>query len=435
MADRENFVPAKTLRSQSPLLVGDVLRAGDVILSRYPTEESQLLADATGGPFSHASLWIATGCLIEADGYGVGETFLHADAMSRKSGIVSVYRLPRPVVDVEVRRLDDLSKVSEEALEEALQQMRLLHLYRDYSEVKRLFPLVNWSPTTSDQLTRMFTKWEAAADKDAIPGAFCSELVALYFNALGLQPFNPARNPDSVSPNDFIKVGSLLRRIDDAVLRCDDIENDDYATAPNQHLAVLPARHKWLKSQIGIKRSTHALRNSIHAINTSSSRVQDFSHDLDTRRLLDIEGDVRELEKFRSTNGDSGYNGNVERYQVEVFRCRELLLEIGRHRSQLPEMDDASGASIRLKIAQEQCNLADGLAALSYRTIRLRFLLLSRHHRAKQGSNPISSDHRRVVINAVCKLKRDFLAQLQLNLRVREVIDLATTIAERNSFA
>jgi len=105
MDPRDDRLGANILRSWSPLLVGDVMRVGDVILSREPTPESALLADATGGQYSHASLWIGPGCLVEADGLGVGETFLAGHTVVRKGAALRVYRLTRSISDLLVLRL------------------------------------------------------------------------------------------------------------------------------------------------------------------------------------------------------------------------------------------------------------------------------------------------------------------------------------------
>jgi hypothetical protein len=65
------------------------LKVGDVLLTRSPDKSSTAISWATGGPYSHAGIWLPLTSnpsqliLVESEDYGVGPTALPNGAYTR----------------------------------------------------------------------------------------------------------------------------------------------------------------------------------------------------------------------------------------------------------------------------------------------------------------------------------------------------------------
>ncbi len=202
------------------------LQPGDVLLSRAQGWRSTVVARATGGPFSHAAIWLPDDILptlYEADGQGVGPT--HLQPVHVRDGVHAEmgYLLPGEPGDFALWRHPGVSALSPVQLQRAACALRDQAVYRRYARLHRL------SHTLAGQGLR--ARALRATARLALPlidpraheaghaGIFCSEFVCLYFRLLGLPLFTHERAPDTVSPNHLAGRDSLLREVDGAFIR------------------------------------------------------------------------------------------------------------------------------------------------------------------------------------------------------------------------
>jgi hypothetical protein len=132
------------------VLDADLVRAGDVLLTQGVGRDAVAIALGTGGPFSHAAIWlprvgnvgnrqrIAHLELFESEDLGVGATPLQrVDVLvagdSRKNGLL----IPN-VTQASIYRHNGIQYLDQTTLELAANRLRAKEEFLGYSELDRL---------------------------------------------------------------------------------------------------------------------------------------------------------------------------------------------------------------------------------------------------------------------------------------------------------
>lgn len=259
---RNPIEAAVTRRSGSGTLylVSELIQPGDVILSLGDEETSRQIAGVTGGPFSHAAIVSRPDHLLESIDDGIGETRLAVGRMEEREGS------PTPLLEFAhvdaalVLRHPELEAIDHDELVEVMKRImtassaflgqRYPSLYKLAPALPPLHPISLFAGAFKSVLV-------AAYPPEAFEGPFCSFLVALIYEQLGLSLFRRKRKPGTVNPNDFLK--SLLKPVADAVTTADpkcrnrqdlvDLANKPYGSYPSRtatiegHRSQLQARH------------------------------------------------------------------------------------------------------------------------------------------------------------------------------------------------
>jgi hypothetical protein len=88
-------------------------------------------------------------------------------------------------------------------------------LGKNYSELFRLVAVLDLDHSVSSILTSISHALEKKLETN-VPGPFCSELIAKFYQRLNLQLFDDQRPPERVSPNDL--ASSRLCPVSDVVV-------------------------------------------------------------------------------------------------------------------------------------------------------------------------------------------------------------------------
>jgi hypothetical protein len=220
-AESEKLNPKK-LQSLSPFLKLDKIRPGDVLLTRGRAAHSTFIAKATRGEFSHAAIFLPVEnspwpFLVEADGFGVGFTHLPLVFLSvEEFRTITVYSIPNSPLTYKLLRHPEIENKSSEQLYQAASELQAKVLHRRYSILSRLIKPVDLPDNFKDFTEKLIRLTESRIDASSHTGVFCSELVAMYFDALGVPLFEKQRSIQSVSPNHLDESASLLKEVPDA---------------------------------------------------------------------------------------------------------------------------------------------------------------------------------------------------------------------------
>jgi hypothetical protein len=186
------FLPPLILRT-------DLLRRGDVLLTRGGEKDSALIARLSDGPFSHAALVVNKAMTFESDGGLIGHRPISLLGLGEVAGqFRPLGRIPGEAKDGAVYRHPLMEKVPKDEFRTALAAQMGESYGKDYSELYRLVQLSNLPPQVQPLLASFVRLFE---NEEKIAGPFCSELVARFFARLGLSLFDPDRPPEQVSPN------------------------------------------------------------------------------------------------------------------------------------------------------------------------------------------------------------------------------------------
>ena len=168
----------------------DLLRPGDVLLSRGGDLLSKPLAKFSGGEFSHAALCVNPSMTFESDMDVIGHRLIHiVGSMDVDGGTAILGQVPGQPKQCAVYRHPLMKKVSRRrAFAKALMLEMEKSYGKDYSELYRLVELSDLSKDVQSLATRVLRFWERNSDK--IHGPFCSELVSEFFARLGLPLFD-----------------------------------------------------------------------------------------------------------------------------------------------------------------------------------------------------------------------------------------------------
>jgi len=216
--------------SMSPLQDPTSIRPGDVLLTSSREKESWWIAQATGGPYSHAALVVNSSLLFESDGMGVGYTQLGIDRMERTAaGLKMLARLPG-VEKAIVLRHPSLRALNYYDLEEILIE-RLYPFYGlsypEWSALKTALPQGTASSHIGSLLLSVVNRIDTMKGKTVWnPGPFCSQLVAAVLEDVlaevvedehRRQLFTPPRSSETINPNSLCDSTSNLRDVPGAV--------------------------------------------------------------------------------------------------------------------------------------------------------------------------------------------------------------------------
>lgn len=285
-------IGARRLRAWAPLLRLDQVRAGDVLLTRGRSFEAAVIAGLSGGPWSHAALWIPPDPeyrldniqhwlalqLIEADDLGVGDTPLHAYRLSFGTGReADVARLPGAPKAAVLLRHPALAAVSEAELDRAVRAVHEADLWRRYPPLDRLVGAAALPPALKHAVRRAFAVAYRSAPDAPPPGPFCSQLVANFFATLGVPLFasGNVRPPSDVSPNDLAGPASLLSPVPEAILTAEEIDAD--AKAQSDEKDLLFSRAAMLPRIVRNKEESERIA---HVVARVSGRLRDQNAEL-----------------------------------------------------------------------------------------------------------------------------------------------------------
>jgi hypothetical protein len=220
-ASEVNFEPRQRseLTPETLLLRQDMIMPGDVLLTHGGAKISKVIAQLDGGRFSHAAVFVSPVDLFESY-----DMVAHASIESVGHTIIGgkkVYlaRLPRNPVQAELWRHPDAGSITWDIFKEVYAKVLEEQWGYDYPPYARLVPLARL-PAFVKWLAK---KWYKNRPKSPIPGDFCSELVARFYERLNLPLFDGSRATDGVSPNDLAK--SKLQMVKGAILRREEIES------------------------------------------------------------------------------------------------------------------------------------------------------------------------------------------------------------------
>lgn len=223
---------ADDLRKVRPLLVEQALRPGDVILVRGRGPRSRLIAAATGGEFSHVALWWPDqsspgfGVLAEADGFGVGLTYLP------KLEVGGQILFPLFADKARVLRHPGVAGLAPEAVTLASSGVASVDFHKPYSDLARLAEVNGLPKRLRTPARLMLSSVDALRPKLGEGGAFCSEFIGLFYARLALPIFpndQSLQDPAKITPNDLTSRSSFLNAVDGAVLEDHMIPQDAFA--------------------------------------------------------------------------------------------------------------------------------------------------------------------------------------------------------------
>jgi hypothetical protein len=206
------------------LLDGSRLLPGDVLLTRGTDTESKLISKGlfgiskglfSGGRFSHAALLVSPSRIFESDGGIIGSKVLNLLGWATKDNRpVPLFEIPGGTPkEAAVYRHPDFHEVQGQFDKAYIEEMKdsFGRGYSQYFRVVRLAKLPGFLGMPAAWLTRLVERY---GKRNAVPGVFCSELVARIYHRLDLDLFGGSRNPDQVTPNDLAR--SKLLKVPEA---------------------------------------------------------------------------------------------------------------------------------------------------------------------------------------------------------------------------
>ncbi|MGD0339604.1 MAG: hypothetical protein ABSB78_12545 [Bacteroidota bacterium] len=183
-----------------------LLKPGDVLLSRSRHQISDLIAISTLGPFSHAAIIISPYFLFESVRTGIGSSPLfvsRSEWVKDRCSILS--RLDKKFIALILRHpiLDAIKdgKSLSSRLRDLIQPFRGL----EYPSLIALATALSKNKKTQKIAKSLLQIADSSIKhKKVNPGPFCSQLVAIIYQSLGISLFDHDLNPDEVNPNSFL---------------------------------------------------------------------------------------------------------------------------------------------------------------------------------------------------------------------------------------
>ncbi|CAN5808620.1 hypothetical protein BH11PSE8_BH11PSE8_22250 [soil metagenome] len=314
--------PARGLAWPGPLVLEDEVRAGDVLLVRGASIQSRVIAGWTGGPYSHAGIFLPQKddfrpVLHEADATGVGPTVLPGTFVRFASGdLRSALFLGSNVEQAVLLRHPQLEAVSDAELMAATERLSDDALWTHYSSIGRLARPAGL-PRVAQDIWNAFEKVSDRVVADRTRrGVFCSELVGRFFELSNL-PLQPGGHVSaSLSPNSLRPEQSLLRVVESAVLDANRfnsqvVEMFDISFPPSSRSEFLPPL---IRSRVQALQVSEAVDDLQHVIGTMARSVH--GHSMARGQGL--------LEQLESRAAGFLRIGEL----VRASRCRELVVMV-----------------------------------------------------------------------------------------------------------
>ncbi|EOC1324671.1 hypothetical protein ACI09X_000798 [Cronobacter dublinensis] len=239
------------------------VRAGDILLIQNPGLQSLGIRFADGSAFSHAALWMHSGeetlplRLAEADAQGVGFTELYPITLHDKGEAVEVWLLPGHPRQCRLLRHKDASSVPESLAQQVAAEIRKDWFYSDYSPLHRLAEASRHPEAARRLYGALLKGLDVVASKGhGRKTLFCSELVAVYYDRIGLPLFSPPKAPALVSPAVLAQEAQGLHEVKDAFI-CTATLSDD-AVARGLHFDD-PRAQGWLPLHVRQARQSYLI--------------------------------------------------------------------------------------------------------------------------------------------------------------------------------
>ena len=246
----DRVVRAATLRIWGPFIKVGAFRAGDVVLSRGRGRDACVTAFFTGGRYSHAAIFLPFRLddqtvqhsgrevhlkggvhldLVEADERDVGAvpprrlTIVFGDG--RRHDVIRLPGRHAPRAAMLLRH-PAMQSVDPDAIEQAALAFNDAELRRQYSPMDRLAGPLPLPEPVKRLVGRVLLARNPNPEGPALPGCFCSELVAKFFERLDIPLFATAVAPAKLAPNHLVPSWSLLQVVPDAIISTADIPDD-----------------------------------------------------------------------------------------------------------------------------------------------------------------------------------------------------------------
>lgn len=212
------------LVSPGHMLLMDAIQPGDVLLVRGGGAQSRLIASLSGGPYSHAGLFLSSDrlsepVLHESDREGVGATPLPMASVRLRSSpelrmVLILGRLEQAIL----LRHPRIDEVSDERLAKAYLHVRNTKLHQHYPELGRLAAPAGLPQVVEEFLTSTQQLADRVAQRRVRRGVFCSELVGSYFDQIKLPLVEGGHVSARLAPNHLQPGASLLQPVPDALI-------------------------------------------------------------------------------------------------------------------------------------------------------------------------------------------------------------------------
>lgn len=213
-----------------------MVQPADILLTTQRHPVSAAIRTATRGPFSHAALIIERTALLEADGDGTGYTTLLYDRVEQLYDPPRgrfLHELPAHTTCAKLLRRPGLAN-DPAGLFKTLQALARPFLWKEYPELCATAAVFNKElPKKKAFLPFLRVLDKYAKQRPTNPGAFCSQLVAAIYEALG-SPLIPGVPPEEVSPNAIAKAPGLMEMTEAITVPDESAElNDDVRALAN----------------------------------------------------------------------------------------------------------------------------------------------------------------------------------------------------------
>ncbi len=205
-----------------------VIRAGmiqpcDVLLSFGGGKMSRMIVALTGSSkirdpkngYSHAALCVSTSYTYESDGGLIGSRPIYPLAydLNAEDEQAQLSLAPGDPLHFQLFRHPQMEHQSKAKVEAAEEKLRNGTFGANYSKLSRLATIAKASPVQKSLILFYSKARDAATLQRAVHSLFCSELVATFFQHLGLQLFSDNRQPHLATPNDLADSKQCFLRV------------------------------------------------------------------------------------------------------------------------------------------------------------------------------------------------------------------------------
>lgn len=264
-------------------LNANVVEPGDVLITLGTGATAKAIQVFSNATYSHAAVWLplASGnvMLAESDVEGVGFTpklptmFNKIDTLefARAYAVPSVRRY-------KLLRHPNIGAVPQELLIVASEKLQQQHFSLPYPHLSLLLNAVD-IPASLRNLAQKTA--DLVRKPEPLSGSFCSELVGLYFEKIGLPLFADSRAACSIAPDHLVAEDCLLKEVEGAFLAR---EAFDGWSRKNPLLLQSLQRENFLPYAVSSKRRRYAMSELVKSVD---SLVPTFvHHSIDCMREL-----------------------------------------------------------------------------------------------------------------------------------------------------